>query len=109
MRLIDADALTRLFDTPIDYSDAYVKRMIKSMPTIETYTKENRWISEQERLPKNDDQVLAWYMFDMDIARYNAKKDQWEIWSIDDFDGMAWLTVNGVTHWMPLPEPPREE
>jgi hypothetical protein len=45
-------------------------------------------------------------------CRLIERKDgtrQWQTWSLDCFDGMAWCPLEErVTHWMPHPEPPAE-
>ena len=73
------------------------------------------WISVDERLPDNkeDDWVLAQvvedngYMHIPRVMEYRESKNDW----FDDTCG--WLSNhNGlftVTHWMPLPEPPKGE
>ena len=73
------------------------------------------WISVDERLPDNKehDWVLAQviedngYMHIPKVMEYRKSKNDW----LDDTYG--WLSEhNGaftVTHWMPLPEPPKGE
>ena len=58
-----------------------------------------RWISVEERLPENDDAVL---IMDNGIGMgyYNIYSDEWTDCETAD-------TIR-VTHWMPLPEPPKE-
>ena len=69
------------------------------------------WISVKERLPEDEKAVLAYYGFDrgngdvemksMGILGYRcfAPEPHWQ-----------WSEYNiVVTHWMPLPEPPKEE
>ena len=62
-----------------------------------------RWISVEERLPEEKEDVAA-------IIRYN--ENVWEYGIAFLMDG-SWR-ANGtrqvtVTHWMPLPEPPKED
>lgn len=58
-----------------------------------------RWISVEERLPEDDDPVLiSWWGLLVGIGWCTAKKN--------------WRDIGGkfphtVTHWMPLPKPPR--
>lgn len=72
---------------------------------------ERRWIPVTERLPEYDARVLA---FDM-----RAKNKYIGIWTRekDPDDGNDcwfdlagwWYAFDEITHWMPLPEPPKEE
>jgi len=55
------------------------------------------WISVNDRLPENERVLICAYQRDYLLAEYD--NEQW--WS--DSIGI----VNGVTHWMPLPEPPK--
>ena len=60
------------------------------------------WISVQDRLPKNHTQVLCYFKYEPegpDIICENTyhKSGKW----LSDGDK--------VTHWMPLPEPPKED
>ena len=61
-----------------------------------------KWISVKKRLPENGQQVLA--VID------GGERD------VVTFDGLVFFTkihfgklLKNVTHWMPLPEPPKEE
>lgn len=81
---------------------------------IERLTAENaalrekvpQWISVEERLPeawKNEDGVLVNYMiytpeFGADIGNYHAKDKRW----------LCMAIPCTVTHWMPLPDAPKE-
>lgn len=61
----------------------------------------NEWISVDDRLPKNDNRVLV-YMHEnqLSYARMDTDrvvKGEWVRWG------------KSVTHWMPLPEPPKGE
>ena len=37
-----------------------------------------------------------------------SMRDDWN-WSTCDAEGFVWIRSESVTHWMPLPEPPKEE
>ena len=61
-----------------------------------------RWIPVTERLPEHEDAVLCF-----------IKNGQQDILQLDKFEnlwvGMQWTYKrHAVTHWMPLPEPPKE-
>ena len=69
-------------------------------------TNVGRWIPVSERLPEQTKKCLVWCEVEhhadvikfMDMVYYNTSEKVWVM------DGCK---VNGVTHWMPLPEPPR--
>lgn len=54
------------------------------------------WISTKERLPKDGKRVLVYSPDYEDKLRIRI------------FDGRFVKVIAGVTHWMPLPEPPKE-
>ena len=69
----------------------------------------NKWISVSERLPKYNSKVLVAdiredYISIAELTKGgNGLEDYW-------FCEEAFpLPVNEITHWMPLPEPPKEE
>lgn len=37
-----------------------------------------------------------------------SMRDDWN-WSTCDAEGFVWIRSESVTHWMPLPEPPKED
>lgn len=76
----------------------------------------NEWISVKDRLPNNDehDWVLAQVMEPATgfmpipkVMEYRESNNDWYE------ETMGWLSehngVFAVTHWMPLPEPPKED
>ena len=71
-----------------------IEELIKVVP---------RWISVEERLPENGKFVLVSDGDDIDTAcRYKALTP-------DEVETFFWDSVLEVTHWMPLPEPPKED
>ena len=79
-----------------------------------------RWISVEERLPEKDQEVLliahGWESQSMYIGCLHneeaetswltgitSKESEWSI------SGWSYLRAPEVTHWMPMPEPPKEE
>ena len=70
-----------------------------------------KWISVEERLPEPYRKVLALREGFPDTGRYICALDSTTLW-IDDtlvWNGDLKTWKNRVTHWMPLPEPPKEE
>ena len=65
-----------------------------------------QWISVKERLPEIGRSVLIYYPYwDGDEIQV-AKLDDDEM--MFDVCGEFNIRVGAVTHWMPLPEPPKE-
>ena len=66
----------------------------------------NGWISVQDRLPEKNHAVLGWYK-DNPFAGYTYGVVSW--------NGKGWVFVyaqryvTNVTHWMPMPNPPKGE
>ena len=56
-----------------------------------------KWIPVKERLPENDKTVLVW-------NRRNSRE------YFDVYDHGRWIIFEweDITHWMPLPEPPKD-
>ena len=60
------------------------------------------WISVDDRLPPADTAVLLFARWYVEIGWYDGNNDEWKT-GITTFDNC------GVTHWMPLPQPPKGE
>lgn len=61
-----------------------------------------KWVSVEERLPDEPCEVLACVYGKVGIAWYSDK-------CFETPSGMVfYVAENAVTHWMPLPEPPKE-
>jgi len=116
MRLIDANTLKAEFTGNFkdEYTTAEIHALIDLAPTI------GGWISVKDRLPGIDEDVLI--LYESKVSRetgyaITCRKDyfyfggtlipcqrpQWaEPWQY-------FRENNVITHWMPLPEPPKEE
>lgn len=69
-----------------------------------------KWISVEERLPENKQMVIGFtpcdgYMF----VGYYREEQNWKQWYIVTAMRSTKYVTKKVTHWMPLPEPPKEE
>ena len=67
-----------------------------------------KWIPVTERLPNENEDVLCSRGNHigalMDVYAYKGD-NKWE----DTYGYWSYGHVEGITHWMPLPEPPKEE
>ena len=63
------------------------------------------WISVNDRLPEPWKQVLIYSRYDFcEVALYIGIPGKWRVtWNHDMLD------ADSVTHWMPLPQPPKGE
>lgn len=77
---------------------AYIKQLEAKVP---------KWISVKERLPKRGYKVLTvnGHGYIRIFALWKKTEREW-CW-IDDAGHFN--HVNDITHWMPMPEPPKEE
>lgn len=110
MRPIDADALkvrmfrsnefncdTGSFDLPVvPWHD------IEDAETLD-YVLRQQWISVKDRLPERFENVLVCTKHEMLLCHYDG--DEWVI----NYDGEYAGYDYEITHWMPLPEFPKEE
>ena len=106
MRLIDADALIEwLSIVPLEngmINPDVVVDFIRTMPGC------GGWISVKDRLPDKDVFVLTYgdgIMEVMKLSDATVAGVTLEMWKTND-DYFIW--TEDVTHWMPLPEPPKD-
>ena len=70
------------------------------------------WISVDERLPENDVIVIGYTPCDgfMFVGYYHEeKKYDWKVWRIITAMRSTKVITKKVTHWIPLPQPPKGE
>ena len=69
---------------------------------------DRRWIPVTERLPKKDGQYLCNYHFGKYRGMtFTSVLDYYATDSVPHFQHTLGDTTMKVTHWMPLPEPPK--
>ncbi|MXN88547.1 DUF551 domain-containing protein [Pasteurella canis] len=83
-------------------------------PKIVEFPKDDGWISVKDKLPKKFDRVLVhhqdykWGNNRICIAYCNNSEGT--EWWADNYDGTGGeIIFNDVTHWQPLPPPPKTE
>lgn len=129
LRCIDANALisdSRICGNCKDYENcdgniafcpsASARRAINNAPTVECEP-DKGWISVTDRLPDDNGNYLVLNKGVIEIAPYDKEAAQegffpfgYEDKEIDEIGNtlIDWIEISGVTHWMPLPEPPKE-
>lgn len=85
-----------------EYGGDFAGGVLFALDKIDEMPIVNEWISVKDRLPEETRYVLAWkaeteaFAFAMYFAEIGVWTDPGE-------------NVIGVSHWMPLPEPPKGE
>ena len=114
MRLIDADELRDIYTGVPNglYTTGHIVTAIDECKTVDatTVAKDikvpNKWVSVKDRMPKDGQDVLAYlnYGEETRIAPCNYYNGVW-------YDSVmnCVVVLQDVTHWMPLPEPPKED
>ena len=64
------------------------------------------WISVKDSLPENDQWALC-FMKDKSFGTFRVFQWNYIDWQWND--GNEWFDEKDVTHWMPMPKPPKEE
>ena len=86
------------------------------------YADATKWIPVTERLPKEDGKYLTYYhnhfgditrvlWFAKDarkVNKYDFYRSWKKVWYEYDSE-YGYFTIDDVTHWMPLPQPPKGE
>lgn len=124
MRPIDADAFITdtiknkrfVFHTRDIVNDAFIAETVygdllaavNNMPTIDVMP---AWVSAADRLPDDGKEVLCWYRNTdggraVVCGRYSLRISPH--WETDIDNNEEYIPVEEVTHWMPLPKPPKE-
>ena len=105
-RYIDADLLAEMIqakaDTLIMGKEAflYVAKWLDYLPAADVVPKSN-WISVKDRLPEKNTRVLCYFKFEPESPDVISENTY--------HSGGLWLSEGSkVTHWMPLPEPPKK-
>ncbi len=77
-----------------------------------------KWISVENELPEDDEDVLVYHSlddhitvgcFEKDNVSYYIESDGSKVYTDNGWETeIPWAPKGGVTHWMPLPKPPEE-
>ena len=74
-------------------------------PKSNSNSQAREWIPVTERLPQFDQKVLCYKKGEIKIGQYIGARYTGEIYAFRTLD---MYMAFGATHWMPLPEPPKE-
>jgi hypothetical protein len=76
---------------------------------------DNRWISVEERLPEDNQNVIVFVQHPISGHHWLQIAHMLRAMGMDECqDDEWWIDSTGevvyyITHWMPLPEPPKED
>lgn len=84
--------------TPYRYGEAFEM-------AIEALEHQPEWISVKDRLPKDNGKYLVVVCGDKIVGPYVATRFFWN----GHFEEFQYFPFRHVSHWMPLPAPPKEE
>ena len=90
----------------VDPIEAVADYLLDSDVTVQ------EWISVDERLPENDVMVIGYTPCDgfMFVGYYHEEpKYDWKAWRIITAMRSTKIMKEKVTHWLPLPQPPKGE
>lgn len=108
------DALQEMIDdTPHHYHDDRRTTLCMARDFLEEHFAENRWISVKDRLPDRSEYYLCYVDSPQSFCCVRAILPYASKYKLfNAFDGVSANDAKkyaiNVTHWMPLPEPPKE-
>ena len=115
-KLIDliVSADISLFGTDKPYAEVYADHLIANGVRLEekqaTSDETSKWISVKDRLPEDDEVVLIACKIGKIFVGYHKHLFQGcEVWRILTARDSTKKITYTVTHWMPLPQPPKGE
>lgn len=82
-------------------NDFFLQAMTQGIKIKLENERESQWRSVKDKLPKDEILYLVWLGNSYDVALYAGNGE----WCMPYMDNITTL----VTHWMPLPEPPKED
>lgn len=85
---------------------------IKDMQT-QCNTRPVKWISVNDRLPNIDERVFVYIPrpdnhYNIEIAYISEGNDDYPYWVLRDKSQFYSTRFYYISHWMPLPEPPKD-
>lgn len=89
-------------------NEVYYKEQLKDLnANVKKLKTEREWISVNDRLPEKNGDYLCYLIHDNPKCDNRITTIIWvNMWS--NVIGDNWVESYSVTHWMPLPEPPKQ-
>ncbi|MEE7095315.1 DUF551 domain-containing protein [Escherichia coli O10] len=97
------DTLENCDDDRIEAVKAVLRRLAGNSPVTP-----DGWISCSDRMPEDTKMLLAFSQGEIVAAYWNWVVNPIDYKKYRAFTYLSGNILNGVTHWMPLPEPPQE-
>jgi hypothetical protein len=95
----------RYLDTPRRADPAVKQAIVDHIAYEIEQAVAERWMAVAERLPQPDQKALVVDRGDVHIATYELRRDDNHWFAADGYGSLLYY----VTHWMPLPAPPKAE
>ena len=89
-----------------DEKRAIITDLVNGIPAIDAAPTVNDWISVNDRMPDNGQDVLV-YIDDKEESRITGCNYDNGVWY--DCVMNCEIVIPNITHWMPIPEPPKED
>ena len=93
------------------YAEELADHLIANGVTLDNQVSSSKWISVAERLPdKNGEYLCRHTDKSVHSAEYESIYGSFGYWfGFWEDEYKEWIAYEGVTHWMPLPQPPKGE
>lgn len=75
-----------------------IEEALRAIPAVSV----PQWISVKERPPEDNDRIIAFRPYEAEVSAYRYSV-MWG-WALKTS-----VSHSGITHWMPLPDPPKGE
>lgn len=84
--------------------DMIIQDLRREVAQLKAELEWKQWISVERDLPRDFVDVLIWD--EIDKAMFTGHYNEFDGWTVDGFADSKYDFK--ITHWMPLPEPPKE-
>jgi hypothetical protein len=108
MRLVEwAFTPHKVLNVPDTKRDEIIKQLANYKPTLIIGEPISHWISAEERLPVEDEVLVLNEYGGTTVAFYNHQYKEWNL-AVGEIEGSGTIHSK-ITHWMPIPELPKEK